>query len=339
MYAVSIATSPATGLSTPTVLTPDIFQTVPLQTQAAGVADAQTVSGQSVFATTSSSPSFVVTVTSAYTSSSSYVGIGDATNPLPSRAYYQLDTAEGNWQTVSNGTPGANPASYNLQLSNVPPGVHILYTYAAYGNGGTLASAAAGTGNSPETGNLTGYVFAVLSAGSTMTSRFTLTAAPTSLTIAPGSSGSTTLTLTPQLGYAGAVSLSCINPPAGTTCSFSSSTVQLNSSPAQATLTIALSTATQSRRYPMQRGFLGWWSGGLLTLSLLGTGRRKRKQTMRMVLLLLTAVSMGGAFVGMTGCGGGSTGQPGVHTESITVQAQGADGGSAQIVSVQVTVQ
>jgi hypothetical protein len=48
---------------------------------------------------------------------------------------------------------------------------------------------------------------------------FTLSCSPTSLTISPGGSGTTTCTVTSQYGFASPVTLSCTNLPSGVTCS------------------------------------------------------------------------------------------------------------------------
>jgi len=70
---------------------------------------------------------------------------------------------------------------------------------------------------------------------------FSISASPASNTIARGSSGTYTLTLTPFGGLTGNVSLSCSGAPGSTTCSISPSQVTLNgTSSAQATVTIAV---------------------------------------------------------------------------------------------------
>jgi len=70
---------------------------------------------------------------------------------------------------------------------------------------------------------------------------FSISASPASNTIARGSSGTYTLTLTPFGGLTDNVSLSCSGAPGSTTCSISPSQVTLNgTSSAQATVTIAV---------------------------------------------------------------------------------------------------
>jgi Bacterial Ig-like domain (group 3)/FG-GAP-like repeat len=75
-------------------------------------------------------------------------------------------------------------------------------------------------------------------------SDFKVDVTPTSLTVARGTSGTYTLTVTPVGDFSGIVSLSCGGVPGGTTCSISPTQVTLSgASPAQATVTI---TAAQN---------------------------------------------------------------------------------------------
>jgi hypothetical protein len=70
---------------------------------------------------------------------------------------------------------------------------------------------------------------------------FSISASPASDTIARGSSGTYTLTLSPIGGLAGNVSLNCNGAPGSTTCSISPSQVTLNgTSSAQATVTVTV---------------------------------------------------------------------------------------------------
>jgi hypothetical protein len=70
---------------------------------------------------------------------------------------------------------------------------------------------------------------------------FSISASPASQTIARGSSGAYTLTLSPIGGLTGSVSLSCSGAPGSTTCSLSPSPVTLNgTNSAQATVTVTV---------------------------------------------------------------------------------------------------
>jgi hypothetical protein len=66
---------------------------------------------------------------------------------------------------------------------------------------------------------------------------FTLSLNPTSLTVQQGSSGTTTLTITPQNGFTGTASLSLVGAPSGVSLSPTSVTVS-GSSPVNQTFTV-----------------------------------------------------------------------------------------------------
>ena len=155
------------GLSVSVIAANPVAQ-IPLNGIPAIVSDALTVSTTAPFVTRSTAPAFTATVTSNYTGSSVYLADSAAVNPPPTAVYYWVDDgsavagAPGQWAMATDtSAPGANPAAFTLQLSGQSPGLHTLYDYAAYGNQGTPASSAAGTGNSPETGNVEQIVYVV----------------------------------------------------------------------------------------------------------------------------------------------------------------------------------
>jgi len=63
-------------------------------------------------------------------------------------------------------------------------------------------------------------------------------------TASPGQSATTTLTLMPQNGFSGDVTLTCSGLPSGATCDFSPATVTVNGAAATSTLTISTTAAT-----------------------------------------------------------------------------------------------
>jgi peptidyl-prolyl cis-trans isomerase A (cyclophilin A) len=83
----------------------------------------------------------------------------------------------------------------------------------------------------------------VVSAGSP---DYSIAAAPSQLTLAAGSSGSSTLTLLSLHGYTGTISLSCGPLPASTTCTFQPATVTLAAS-GSATSTLTISAGAHAR--------------------------------------------------------------------------------------------
>lgn len=82
---------------------------------------------------------------------------------------------------------------------------------------------------------------------------FTLTANPTSLTVARGTQGTSKLTLTPSAGFNQTISLSCTGVPQGTTCGAKPGTVTLDGSdPATSTLTVVVGSNTTPGSYSLK---------------------------------------------------------------------------------------
>lgn len=164
----SVVVNPATGQvyvpnyasGNVSVITPANINPIPFTADIAAVSDAQTASTVNIFQTTNPAPSFTATVTSAYTSSSTYSGSTQTptpVNPNPSTLYYQVNGGSGVWIPVSPASSG-NPATFTVTPAFQQLGLNTLYVYAAYGNEGTSAGAYNQTGNSPEIGNITAPV-------------------------------------------------------------------------------------------------------------------------------------------------------------------------------------
>ena len=129
---------------------------------------------------------------------------------------------------------GNSPVNQDLTISttaNTPTGQHTL----------TLKATLGGI---ERTATLT------LAVNQATTPSFTLSLNPTSLTVVQGGSGQATLTLTPQNGFTGTVSLSLVNPPAGVSLSPSSVTVSGNS-PVNQDLTISTTANTPTGQHTL----------------------------------------------------------------------------------------
>jgi hypothetical protein len=176
---------------------------------------------------------------------------------------------------------------------------------------------------------------------------FAMTADPLSLTITRGSTGTTTLTLTPAGGYTGAITMSCGTLPSNATCSFSPMSVTLASAATTEVLTIGTGSSTAmlsaphvSGRYDLIFSALTLWLPGSL-LGLFGLAKRKKLSgDMRRLTLLaaLCFLSMGA----MSGCGGSpsNTGANETPAGSYTVSVTAAGPtGSPQSLNLTVVVQ
>jgi hypothetical protein len=96
------------------------------------------------------------------------------------------------------------------------------------------------------------YLTSTSAAGTVAVGDYALSANPSTLNIsAPGQSGSTTISIAPQNGFTGAVSLSCANSSPGMACTISPASVNITgSSPVTATLTITTTAPVNSSLLP-----------------------------------------------------------------------------------------
>ena len=98
----------------------------------------------------------------------------------------------------------------------------------------------------------TNYLSSTSAAGTVAVGDYSLSANPSTLNIsAPGQSGSATISITPQNGFTGAVSLSCANSSPGMACTISPASVNITgSSPLTATLTVTTTAPVNSSVLP-----------------------------------------------------------------------------------------
>jgi hypothetical protein len=156
-----------------------------------------------------------------------------------------------------------------------------------------------------------GNVFAANSTGASPSAQYSLSA--TSPTVAPGSSGTATVTVSSTSGYTGTIALSCTLTSSLTgaqdvpTCQ-GNPTVNLSSSTASgvATFTVNTTGATNAMALPQPGGGKGWSGAGssavLAVLVLLWVPKgRNVWRSMLCVAFAITIIS------GITGCAGGSS--------------------------------
>jgi hypothetical protein len=146
---------------------------------------------------------------------------------------------------------------------------------------------------------------------------FSIAAAPASMTVAAGGSGTASISMSAQGGFASAVTFSCSSGlPAGASCSFSPASV---TPPGTASTTVTVTTsATTASLHPKSRPML---PDSALAIALCCLGWKKRR---RLQMLVLLAVSVAGLSL-LSGCGGGSSGGapsgPQPVTSTLTVTA------------------
>ena len=143
--------------------------------------------------------------------------------------------------TPSNGFSG----TVTFTASGLPEGVTAAFTPNPSSSGTTLtltasATAAPGTFAVTVTGTSNSAV-QTLPLSLTVTPSFTLSAAPSTLSVVQGSQGTSTITVTPASGFSGSVTLSASGLPSGVTAKFSPNPVTSTST---LTLTASATAAT-----------------------------------------------------------------------------------------------
>jgi hypothetical protein len=153
---------------------------------------------------------------------------------------------------------------------------------------------------------------------------FSLAATPTTATVAPGSGGTYTITVTATGGFNQAVSLTCGTLPTGASCGFSPSSITPTVSGATTTLTVSTSAGSGSpwsRRNPPLGGVKPPIMCGLLIVlaGALFFGRRAARGRILggtcAVALLLAAI------LGTFACGGGGNSSSGGGSGSVATPA------------------
>lgn len=161
----------------------------------------------------------------------------------PSKSYKLSSTGGVDLNLTSVSLTGTNPSNFNLTTTCPNPGLlgvnsicsgGVIFTPTFYGTAKALLTFTDNASNSPQT---------IALAGSGPD--FGITASPTALTIARGSSKTATITLQPIAGFNQTISLSCLGSPAATTCTLNPTSVTLNGvNNGTSTVTITVGAST-----------------------------------------------------------------------------------------------
>ena len=161
------------------------------------------------------------------------------------------------------------------------------------------------------------------------------------VTIAQGSSGTVTATVTATQGFVGVVTFSCSGA-SQLSCSFSPGTVQpTSSSPQTVTITILASQSAilVPSRVPIVASAL-WMTGALLGIFLSGKGAKSALLCLLIVMSLTIASCGGGGSSGTSGGSGGNPPPSGSNNYTLTVTAAASGTSTTRtlgIVNVTVT--
>ena len=224
--------------------------------------------------------------------------------------------------TLGTGTTNASgTATYTLTAGAVSTVYTLSASFAAAGNYGASTSAS--------------QTLTVV----TPPNPVTLVATPSSISVAPGASGTVSLAVTPANGYSGAVTLTCSSPVAYVKCSVTPSSVTLSGTATMtATGTISVSATTASLEQSRNSITLAVLAPfGLLGLALASRKRKGWLQRAGLVLLLLAgSLTMA---CGLAGCGGGvinsSNNVPsGSQTVTFTSTATGVSQSATVVVNI-----
>lgn len=173
---------------------------------------------------------------------------------------------------------------------------------------------------------------------------FNATLSTSALSVPVGTSGSVTINVTGENGFADPVALSCSGAPNGTTCSINPGSVTPSSGGTSATMTVAVAVRPASARsqpLPTRRltsiTFLA--ASGMFAMLLIlpiptRSSARRFGASLAAIAVVACIVSCGGSGAGGGGGGGGGGG---ATTFNLTVQAT-ADGVTKNAGTVKVTV-
>jgi hypothetical protein len=155
---------------------------------------------------------------------------------------------------------------------------------------------------------------------------FQVAVMPASQTVSAGTSANYTLTVTPQSGFSGAVSLACSGLPELASCN--APTIQAGGSTTAAT--VVVTTAASTTKMAGRVGAIAY--GGLLVgcFSLYGVAARQKADAKRLIMLF--PLVLGALALTLVGCSGGSAAKqitPGTPsgTSTITITATATQNG------------
>jgi hypothetical protein len=261
--------------------------------------------------------------------------------------------------TQSNGTAptgtiqlfyGSNPWTGPMQITGTP----YSPSTGAFASAGASVNEGLPAGISTVTAQYSGdsnYAAATSNAITLTVGDYSLSVNPSPVIVsAPGQTGNSTLSVTPQYGFTGTVLLTIVGCPLGSTCTLSPTSVTVNSAaPTTSTLTVTTTAASSAppvlpRKAPpsfrLPIGLLWLLAGSLALAVLLSSSATRRRPA---TLLFATTLVVAGVWAACGGSGGGGGGgtptpAPAVNLSSATLTFGSQNtGGSSAAQSVTLT--
>jgi polygalacturonase len=248
----------------------------------------------------STSPATIVTATAVPTatilslaSASVAVGVGDV-----------LTAAVTSSAGVPNGTVTFFSGNTSLGTGTLNNGTAMLTTTSTTVGSETL------TASYTPSGNFAGSTSAALMLS--VTNPLILTPSPFAVSIAPGASGTVTITASPAIGFTGAVNFACASPVSYITCSLTPASQTIGGTTAvQSTLTLNVAASVTQLKPAARPGVAGTTVYALLlpfgAFALLGFARGRSLRKLSLLFALCLSI---GFITSVMGCSGGSTPAP-----------------------------
>ncbi len=223
----------------------------------------------------------------------------------------------------------------SFSCSGQPTGVSCSFSPSTVAGSGTTTATiqTSGTGTpsgtvtiNATTGTLSQVNHQAASIALTVTAPFTIQTPPANFLVAQGSSVSATLDVTFASGFSNAVTFTCTDTVAGSTCPGSP---QLAAS-GQISFTITTSLPTAKLQRPMDRGMKIFYAAmlpGFFGIMFVAGSRKRSLRGMRLLGLIMV---LGMSTMWMASCGGngsgGTTGNPGTPKGTYTINVTGTSG-------------
>jgi hypothetical protein len=168
---------------------------------------------------------------------------------------------------------------------------------------------------------------------SAVTAAFTMTVNPTTLSLAQGATGDSTVTIAASSTFSGTVALTCSGAPALATCSVNPASVTVGPS-GTGTATVVVTTKGPNGGGTAANHPLIWTGGGITLAGLLMLVVPRRRRLPNMLAIALALLTIGSAAV-VSGCSSGSS-KTAVGNYTLTVT--GTSGSVTQTATISLTV-